>query len=144
MGNINDSIDRLEQVMLENFPFIDCPLVHRFTNGLYVREIHMPKGALITSKIHKTQHQFFVLQGSAIVWIDGVETLVKAPYIGITEPNTRRVLYILEDSIWATSHPNPDNENVEQIEDRIIEKHDNVYLDENIKIKLKELLNTNL
>ena len=88
--------------------------------------------------------ELFVLQGSAIVWIDGVETLVKAPYIGITEPNTRRVLYILEDSIWATSHPNPDNENVEQIEDRIIEKHDNIYLDENIKIKLKELLNTNL
>ena len=54
----DEKIDELEAVMLENFPIIDCPLVHRFTEGLYVREIFMPAGSLITSKIHKTQHQY--------------------------------------------------------------------------------------
>lgn len=130
------SIDELESVMLDNFEAVDCPLTHRFTDGLYVREIFMPAGTLITSKIHKTQHQYFVLQGKVIVWIDGVEHLIEAPYIGVTEPNTRRVLYILEDCIWATSHPNPDNETVEQIEDRILDKHENVLLSEVNKNKM--------
>ena len=130
------SIDELESAMLNNFAQVECPLTHRFTEGLYVREIFMPAGTLITSKIHKTQHQYFVLQGKAIVWIDGKEELIEAPHIGITEPNTQRVLYILEDCVWATSHPNPDNETVEQIEERILEKHDNLLLTETQKQEL--------
>jgi len=133
-------IDELESMIIDNFPLVDCPLVHRFTEGLYVREIFMPAGSLITSKIHKTQHQYFILKGAVSVWIDeGVEQYLEAPYIGVTEPGTRRVLYVWEDCIWATSHPNPDNENLEQIEERIIEKHDNPLLSEEIKNKLKEL-----
>lgn len=138
---LTHKIDELEAFMVDNFPIVDCPVSHRFTDGLYVREIFMPKGMLITSKIHKTQHQYFVLKGKCIVWIDGVEHLIEAPFIGVTEPNTRRVLYILEDSIWATSHPNPDNETVEQIEERIIEKHDNPHLSLEIKERLSKLLN---
>lgn len=137
----DEKIDELEAVMLENFPIIDCPLVHRFTEGLYVREIFMPAGSLITSKIHKTQHQYFILKGAVSVWIDdGEEIYLEAPYIGVTEPGTRRALYVWEDCIWATSHPNPDNETLEQIEERIIEKHDNPLLPNEIKEKLKELL----
>lgn len=137
----NEKIDELEASMIENFPIIDCPLVHRFTDGLYVREIFMPAGSLITSKIHKTQHQYFILSGAVSVWIDeGEEVYLKAPYIGITEPGTRRVLYVWEDCIWATSHPNPDNENLNEIEERIIEKHDNPLLPNDVKDKLKELL----
>jgi hypothetical protein len=137
---MNQMIDELEATMVDNFPLADCPLVHRFTEGLYVREIFMPAGSLITSKIHKTQHQYFILKGAVSVWIEeGKEEYIQAPYIGITEPGTRRVLYVWEDCIWATSHPNPDNENLEQIEERIIEKHDNPLLSEEIKNKLKEL-----
>ena len=125
------SVDELEVAMLENFDKVDCPLTHRFTEGLYVREIFMPKDTLITSKIHKTQHQYFVLKGKVLVWIDGVEQIIEAPYIGVTEPNTQRVLLVLEDCIWATSHPNPNNESVEEIENRILENHENILLKEN-------------
>jgi hypothetical protein len=140
----NGTLDELESVMLENFPIINCPLVHRFTEGLYVREIFMPAGSLITSKIHKTQHQFFILKGAVSVWTnEGEEVYLEAPYIGTTEPGTRRLLYIWEDCIWATSHPNPDNETVEQIEERIIEKYDNPLLPEELKQKLKEINSSN-
>lgn len=136
----NGTLDELESAMLENFPIINCPLVHRFTEGLYVREIFMPAGSLITSKIHKTQHQFFILKGAVSVWTnEGEEVYLEAPYIGITEPGTRRLLYIWEDCIWATSHPNPDNETIEEIEERIIEKHDNPLLSQELKEKLKEI-----
>lgn len=138
--SLNISIDELEATMLDNFPIADCETIHRFTDGMYVRETTMPTGSLITSKIHKTQHTYFVMKGKAIVWIDGVEHLIEAPFIGVTEPNTRRVLLILETCTWATSHPNPDNETVEQIEDRIIDKHDNPYLSFEIKERLNNLL----
>jgi len=138
--DIDSRIDELEMAMLENFDVIDCPLNHRFTDGMYVREIFMPAGSFITSKIHKTQHQYFVLKGSVSVWIDGGEEhFIEAPYIGVTEPGTRRVLYVWEDCIWATSHPNPDNETVEQIEERIIEKRDNPLISDDVKKILKQL-----
>ena len=138
---VGNKIDELEATMVDHFHLVDCPVKHHFTDGLYVREIFMPKGTLITSKIHKTQHQYFVLKGKCIVWIDGVEHVIEAPFVGTTEPNTRRVLYILEDCIWATSHPNPDNETVEKIEERIIEKHDNPCLSLEIKERISNLLN---
>lgn len=133
-------IDELEAAMVDNFSIINCPLVHRFTEGLYVREIFFPAGSLITSKIHKTQHQFFLLKGAVSVWInDSEEVYLEAPYIGITEPGTRRVFYVWEDCVWATSHPNPNNETVEEIEERILEKYDNPLLSQEIKEKLKEI-----
>lgn len=138
--SIDERIDELEKAMVDNFEVIDCPLNHRFTDGLYVREIFMPAGSLITSKIHKTQHQYFILKGSVSVWIDGGEEhFIEAPYIGVTEPGTRRVLYVWEDCIWATSHPNPDNETLEQIEERIIEKRDNHLISDDIKNILKQI-----
>ncbi len=139
---LNHSIDELESVMLDNFPIIDCPVTNRFTDGMYVIEIFMPAGAFITSKIHKTQHQYFILKGKVKVWIDGIEQTLEAPHIGVTEPGTRRVLHILEDCVWCTSHPNPNNETLEQLEERIIEKNDNPYLTEDMKNKIYKLKNT--
>ena len=51
---VNDArIDELELKMVTDFDHVECPLVHRFTNKMYIREIFMPKGTLVTSKIHK-------------------------------------------------------------------------------------------
>lgn len=130
----NERIDELEAKMVSNFPIVSCPLTHRFTKGLYVREVFIPKDTLLTSKIHNSQHQYFVLKGKLSVWLDdGEEVHIEAPFIGITEPNTRRVIYAWEDTIWATAHPNPDDLDENQIEERIIDKHDNQYLPEAIK-----------
>lgn len=117
---ISDRIDQLEQVMLENAPMVDCPLNHKFTPGLYIREVFMPKGTLITSQIHKTCHPFFILKGCVSVFSenDG-EQLLRAPYSGITMPGTRRVLKIHEDTIWITCHPTdiePENDSEEAIQ----------------------------
>ena len=102
----NDNIlDELEVAMLENGYPIDCPTTHKFTDGMYIREIFMPAGSLFTSKIHKTEHPYIVSYGKTAVSIDGKDWHeITAPYTGITYPGTRRVLYILEDCIWTTFH----------------------------------------
>jgi hypothetical protein len=126
----DDRIDTLESVMIENFESIVCPLIHRFTPSMYVREIFMPKGSLITSKIHITEHPFTISKGKVSVSIDGDDwQIYEAPYTGITKIGTRRILYIEEDCVWTTYHVNEDNcTNVEEIEDRILDKYVNKLL----------------
>ncbi len=118
----HQAIDALEQKMMA-MPAADCPLQHVFTNGLYGRTIFMPAGSVITSKIHKTQHQFVCSMGHCLVWIDNVGWQdIKAPHVGVTQPGTRRVLLVLEDTIWTTFHPT-DETDVDVIESQIIEPH---------------------
>lgn len=114
------TVDRLEG-FLAKLPQADMPLTHRFTPGLYVREIFMPKDCIVISKIHKTEHPFVIIQGSASVWNNGKVEHLKAPHVGITKPGARRLLYIHEDCRWLTFHPT-DETDVDKIEEQIILK----------------------
>jgi quercetin dioxygenase-like cupin family protein len=123
----NAAIDALEVALLARYPKIDCPLNHSFGDQLYVREIFMPAGSKVTSKIHKKRHPYFVMQGKVNVWLDGKGwQLIEGPYFGWTNPGTRRVLDVITDTFWITVHANPDDtEDLEIIEGRIIESHTN-------------------
>lgn len=108
-NNVNNLIDELELAMLNHEP-IDCPVKHTFVPGMYIREIFMPKGKdgkdnWVTSMVHNTQHPYFILQGEVAVYSenDNVQFL-KTGDSGITRPNTRRVLLIMEDCTWVTCH----------------------------------------
>jgi quercetin dioxygenase-like cupin family protein len=106
----------------------DFPLTHRFTEGMYVREIFMPAGAIVTSKIHKTQHPFAVLRGRVKVWVENDEwQTLEAGHLGITEAGTRRLLLVLEDTVWVTFHAT-ELRDVEAIEHAILEPHTNPLL----------------
>lgn len=127
------SIDGLERAMLAGeAPLVDLPVVHRFTPGLYTREIFMPAGTLLTSRIHKTEHPYVITKGRVSVYIpgEGVQHL-EAGHVGITRPGTRRVLYIHEDCTWLTFHPlvpgeddGSEEERLAAIEARIIDRRE--------------------
>jgi len=98
-----------------------CPLKHTFVDGAYVREIFMPKGLFLTSKIHKKTHPFFIMKGDVSVLNseEGGAVRIKAPYSGITPAGTKRILYIHEDTTWITVHVT-DEVDLEKIEEEII------------------------
>lgn len=140
----DDVVDEIEAQMAALNNAIDCPLDHVFTKGLYSRTILMCKreeGLLhvLTSRIHKTQHQFFIFQGKLSISIDGKEwQYFEAPCKGVTLPGTRRILAIYEDTIFTTVHPLPfitgeennwseekKNELLLKIENVLLEKHEN-------------------
>jgi hypothetical protein len=129
MTTIANKPKRLDviEAMNAELPQVDCPLTHRFVPGMYVREIFMEAGLLITSKLHKTEHPFIISKGEVLVFTETDGTVrLKAPHTGITKAGTRRLLYIIEDTVWTTFHLNPTNtEDLIEIEDRVIEKHDN-------------------
>lgn len=102
----DDRIDKLEVKLAADYPLVDCPLVHRFTPGMYIREIFMPTGVMATSRCHNTCHPFTISKGSTAISIDGVGwDIFEAPFTGITQKGTRRILYILDDCIFTTYHP---------------------------------------
>lgn len=122
-----EEIDRVEEA-LSRLPIANCPLTHLFTPGIYLRKIFMPAMSMVTSKIHKTEHPFIILKGTVSVKNgDGDPEIFEAPYIGVTKPGTRRVLFCHTDVEWATVHAT-DKQNVEEIEEEILEYHRNPFL----------------
>ena len=123
-----DFVDRIEQCLVSQNAPDTTETLHTFTPGLYGRTCVIPQGTILTSKIHKTEHQFVILKGEISVWTKemGVATY-RAPYHGITKPDTRRVLFSHSDTVWVTFHPTEETD-VAVIEDNIIMKHDNQYL----------------
>lgn len=103
-GDPNDLHNMLDYEM-EKYEQIECPVTHRFTPGLYIREIHMPANSIISSLLHLTTHPYVVTKGEFSVWYHDKPTIrIKAPYKGITEAGTRRLLFIHEDTDWMTFH----------------------------------------
>tara|TARA_R100001377_G_C3188595_1_gene109582 strand:- start:455 stop:1003 length:549 start_codon:yes stop_codon:yes gene_type:complete len=79
-------------------------VTHNFADGQYIRQIVMPKNLLVSTKIHTKNHPFFIMKGEASIYSDtGVER-IKAPYHGITEAGTKRVLYVHEECTFITVH----------------------------------------
>lgn len=83
---------------------------HLFSDGMYIRECPIPKGQIVVGMIHRHDHPVFLLKGSARVLTEsgGVQEL-KAPYFAISPAGTKRLLMTNEDTIWVTTHANPDN-----------------------------------
>ena len=113
----------------------DCtPLKHHFGDGLYIREMLAPKGMLNVSKLHKTTHPYFILEGEFSVQTEDGLVRIKAPYFGITKAGTKRVVFFHEDTRWITVHATKETD-LKKIEDELIAKtYDE--LPENVKEQL--------
>lgn len=96
-----------------------CPLKHTFVDGAYVREIFMPKGTLLTSKIHKITHPYFVMKGDVSVATEEGIVRIKAPFNGVTKAGTKRLLFTHADTIWITVHVTKEKD-LNKIEEEII------------------------
>ena len=82
---------------------------HSFAEGLYFREMHMKKGQLGFSAIHKHSYGFFLLSGLlASSKEEGVEEFIAPCYI-ISPRGSKRIVYAVEDCVITTVHANPTN-----------------------------------
>ena len=130
MTNVKDKIAKLPGAVMGGTLECDgahglCPLKHHFGEGTYAREIFMPKGVLLVSKIHKEKNPYFILKGDVSVMNEkGEVSRLTAPHSGMTTPGTQRILFMHEDTVWVTCHSNPDNkQDLKAIEDRLIAKN---------------------
>lgn len=100
---------------------IEFPLRHFFADGLYGREITVPAGGTVVTKVHKKEHITFALSGTAVVVDEnGIKKEIIAPAVFITPPGTQRAVYAKTEVIWATVHSNEQKlETVEDIENSV-------------------------
>lgn len=122
-------MDELEAVLVD-LPKAECKVVHRFTPGLYIREITIPAGTMLTSMTHKTEHPFVVSKGCVYVTLEtGEREVIEAPFTGITKPGTRRAIYAEQETVWTTFHATEETD-VEKICLEILEPRENSLIED--------------
>ena len=86
-----------------------APLEHTFADGVYVRQMYMPKDTAVVGKIHKREHVWFLLQGCISVATEDKTEEYEAPCYVVSPGGSKRVILALEDTIFINIHPNPSN-----------------------------------
>lgn len=112
------NITMAEQFMSE-LPQLHVEPIHRFAEGLYCRQLDMPKDTVWISRVHKHENYAFIMTGSCTVVSEHGKELIQAPFMMKTFTGTKRLLLIHEDCTWFTVHAVPPGlgEDVEQVEE---------------------------
>ena len=80
------------------------PLVHRFADGVYAREITIPAGHVVCGEIHKYDHISIITKGRVVVYTEEGTIVHTAPSTWISPKGTKRALLTLEETVWTTFH----------------------------------------
>lgn len=100
---VNEKIEAMESEMLQHDQ-VEMPVEHRFINGMYARELTIPKGTLLTGRVHKFGYVDIMLSGDITVATpDGVKRLT-GTHILEGVPGRKRAGYAHEDTHWITVH----------------------------------------
>lgn len=114
-----DAIMRLENAMREHPAQVHLEPKHHFAPGIYMRELFVPRGTLLTGKIHKTEHLSILAQGELTVWTENGMKRLKAPAVIHSMPGAKRVGLAHEDSTWICVHKT-DETDLEKLEAELI------------------------
>ena len=109
----------------------ELPVEHFITNNTYTRQITLPKGMLLTGKVHNFDHTSILSAGEVTVMTDEGITRIKAPATWISKANTKRLIYVHEDTIWSTIHYSTNTE-VADLEKEIVHQSDLTWIDESL------------
>ena len=116
-----EQIERLEDEMLE-LPQVDIPVVHRFAPSLYIREITVPAGVVMTGRVHRFEHFSAMVSGEMSTLVGERIERIKGYRPFIAAAGTKRVGYTHTPVVWVTCHHNPGNlRDIEQIEAMLCE-----------------------
>lgn len=114
--SIPEKISLLEEKM-KQLPQLELPVKHYFADGLYVRELLIPAGTLLTGRKHRNESICFVSCGEIDVVNDAGEARkIVAPYTFVSRPG-KKVGFAIKNTIFTSIHANPTNErDIEAVE----------------------------
>lgn len=113
----------------------ELPLEHFICNKTYTRQITLPKDIILTGKVHNFDHTSILSKGDVTIMTDEGVTRIKAPTTWISKAGTKRLIYVHEETIWATIHQS-ENTIVEDLEKELVDESDLSWID---KPKLLEV-----
>ena len=95
----------------------EFPITSHFSDGLYMRQMILKKGALAISAMHHTNHFWFLLSGKVIVQADNEVIEHIAPCWSHSIKGTKRLITCVEDCVWINIIANPNNiKNIKEVE----------------------------
>lgn len=102
---IEDKIMSMPGAIIGN----NFPLKHVFAEGIYMRELTIPKGMFVVGELHKHSYVNCFLSGDMTILTEKGVKRVKGPISIISPAETKRFGYSHTDVVWVTVHPNPTN-----------------------------------
>jgi quercetin dioxygenase-like cupin family protein len=100
-GDWRGKLERLDAVLAQ-LPQTEMPVTHRFSRGVYARELFIPKGTVLTGRIHKYSQINILLRGDiSVLTEDGIKR-IQAPFVIESPAGAKRAGYAHEDTVWMT------------------------------------------
>lgn len=105
----NDEIIELEHEILDAVDageaiLLDYEVEHCFKGGMYARTIYIPKGMIITGRLHYVDHINFLMEGKLQVTIGKETQIISAPAIIPADGGFKKAAVALENSMWVSVH----------------------------------------
>lgn len=129
------NIKDIESEMLKHEQ-IECPVIHRFGPGVYIREVKLYAGSVVVGHHQNFEHQNIFLQGKMTLLMDGDAKEIKAPMMFVAGPG-RKIAYIHEDCVFLNIYPNIENEqSIGKLEEKFLTKSEEFSISESQKNSL--------
>lgn len=125
---LRDRVLELEKVLARHPNQVEIEVKHYFVNGMYAREILIPKGVLATSKIHLFEHFSIVPKGDiSVLTADGVKRIV-GPAVFQGSAGVKLLGYAHEDTIWISVEPCQATDPEEAERELVVDTHEQFLL----------------
>ena len=118
LGRIFD-LEATIKAMPENLGVDPFPLTHHFADGVYMREILIPKDSVLVGKMHRHQHFLIFLSGDATVVSSEGRKRVDEPQIFVSPVGAKRSFYAHADTRLVTVHVTQETD-LDKIEEECI------------------------
>ena len=83
---------------------VELAITSHFCEGVYAREMFIPKGVSLVGGIHIKPNINIVSKGKIVVVTEFGKKVVTAPATFVSPAGTKRIGYALEDTIWTAIH----------------------------------------
>lgn len=125
--NTRAKVFKAEELMLQ-MPQRELEVKHYFSQGVYARELYIPKDTILVGKLHKYKQLNILSKGDISVLIDEEVKRIQAPFTVVSSAGTKRIAYTHEDSVWLTIHGTEETD-IDLIEDIFTASSEQDYLD---------------
>lgn len=140
-NTFNGDVEAIENVVLKEEQ-ADCPVIHRFGPGTYIREVHLPAGIYAIGHHQNFEHMNIMLTGKVTVIDDqGNTNTITAPTMFVGKPG-RKVGYIHENVVWLNIYATTETD-IEKLEETFLTKSNVWNEDFSHRLKLLEHTKTN-
>ncbi len=118
-SNNHIQIKEVEKALLE-LDQVDCPVLHHFGPGVYIREVILLQGSLAIGHHQKQEHLNIMLSGKVAIIEDDAVKVLTAPMIFTGKPG-RKIGYIIETCAWLNVY-STDETNIDKLESMYLDK----------------------